>query len=135
MNPPATDCLQRIALQPVVHINEGFPFVSGLLSFADQLFANGPPFGLRFLHAVIRLKRFHRLLVIAPWFEQKSGGAETWICSAALDRQLFTHRRHGVPGIEDMGDSVTGKTREIIRLQPMFISHLHGIGPALGELP
>src|SRR5439155_851449 len=47
---------------------------------------------------------------------------------------LLANRWHGIPGVEHVRNLVTGEAINIIRPQPVAISHLHAIRPALWKL-
>ena len=66
------DCFQRVALQPVIDVNEGLPFAFCRRALGDQLFARRPRFRVFIFHAVIRLKSLDGLLVFAARVSKES---------------------------------------------------------------
>src|SRR5438093_11483670 len=64
------DGRQRVALEAIVHIEEGLSLPPTFRALSDELGPRGASFRVGLLHAVIRLEQFHRLLILAAPFEQ-----------------------------------------------------------------
>ena len=46
---------------------------------------------------------------------------------------MLADRRHCIPGIENVRDSMLGEAGEILRDQPVFVAHFDRVRPALRQ--
>ena len=68
------DGRNRVSLQPIVDVDKRPALRPRCLSLGNQRPASRTRLRVFFLDAVVRLERFHRLLVLAARLEQEPGG-------------------------------------------------------------
>jgi len=126
--------LESISFQPIVHIDVSLS--ARLVAFPFEYQGSTCLAGLfiHFLDLVIRLECLDRLLIFSAGLEEETGCNQFWIGAAARQRHLLAHRRHRIPGIKYMSDTMAAQTIEIFIAQPILVPHLDRVGPGLRQL-
>src|ERR1035437_6812529 len=128
------NCLQGVALKPVVHVNEALLCSAMTASFLDQAGASRPAFRVGIFDAVVRAEQLHRLFVFAARLEQQTRAEERGAGAALGQGELLIHGHHVLPTVEDVGGAVERQRRKILRMQKAPVPQLDAVAPAPGQL-
>ena len=104
------------------------PAAHGLITFADG-FAG---LRIRVLNTVVRSEFFHSLFVGPACAQERPDNREARR-ERLRDFDLFVQRRHPIPRIKDVGDTVAAQDVEVRGIEVIVIANFDRVSPGSGQ--